>query len=172
MNQSEQMLFACAKIVKFALSQHLSALEKKVVAKMLVEGFRKSHDKAESAFGKGKFLGHTLWSEKALLKLSEIGQVNKELTDNLRHEHAVPLIYLTEKILLTLTPSSSVEEIYKVIDQFSQIVIILRDEDGKLSSRSDMPANWDGKDIFARYREDDGSLKFKIINRLDSKEIS
>lgn len=164
MKEYELMLQACAKVVKFAITQNLDKSEKKVIAKMLVEGFRKAHDKAESSFGYGKFLGHTLWSEKALLRLDQAVKVDKSITDYLRHEHAVPLIYLTEKILLTLPSSTSVEEILVLIRRYGKVVIIEREEDKNLSPKNTMPDNWKG-DIFARYKDENGEFKFKLIDR-------
>ena len=164
MKEYELMLQACAKIVKFAITQNLHKSEKKVIAKMLVEGFRKAHDKAESSFGLGKFLGHTIWSEKALLRLNEIEKINKSLTNFLRHEHAVPLIYLAEKILLAKDPSTSIDEILILIKRYGRVVIIERVEDRELSFKNTMPDNWDGIDIFARYKEN-GVFKFKLIDR-------
>ena len=140
--ESEIMLFACAKITKFAISQDLHNLERKVIAKMLVEGFRKAHDKAVSTFGSGKFLGHTLWSEKALKLLLESGNVDKNLTDRLRHEHAVPLIYFVEKILFKIDPEASLDFIYETIKKFGVVVIIARDEDTLLKPKNSMPQIW------------------------------
>lgn len=162
MNKSDSMLLGCAKLVKFVLSNNLTVLERKLFAKMLVEGFRKAHDQAESKFGKGKFLGHLYWSKSALDLLGDKTEVNKSISDNLRHEHSVPLIYLAEKILFEMPRDSTELEIFQKIKTFGAVVIMTRDEDKNLELKNKMPENWDQQDIFARY----GKLTSQIIKRV------
>lgn len=161
MTKSDSMLLACAKFVKFVLSNNFTELEKKLFAKMLVEGFRKAHDQAESEFGKGKFLGHLHWTKNALELLGDNLAIKKSLSDNLRHEHSVPLIYLAENILFKMPKEATELDIFEKIKYLGIVVIMTRDEDSALKLKSKMPDNWDRQDIFARYDD----LKSQIVKR-------
>lgn len=162
LNKSDSMLLGCAKLVKFVLSNNFTELEKKLFAKMLVEGFRKAHDQAESEFGKGKFLGHLYWTKSALELLADNAAIKKSLSDNLRHEHSVPLIYLAENILFKMSKDATELDIFEKIKTFGIVVIMTREEDSKLVPKNKMPDNWDKQDVFARY----GKLKSQIIKRV------
>lgn len=64
-------------------------------------------------------------------------------------EHVVPFNVIVDKFLENPT-----KENYLNLLNLGVVCIITKDEDKKLSKLSDkMPGNWDGKDIWARYKE-------------------
>jgi len=168
LSDSDSMLMTCAKVVQFVLVNNFNTEEKKLIAKMLVEGFRKAHDKADVGLGMDKFKGHLFWSDAALATLAEKRTHNERVSIGLRHEHAVPLLFLVEEILFTLPRNSSLEGIYSEIKEYGKVVIITRDEDKMLKPSKTMPEGWSENNkngVFARYKNDDGSNRFAFSKR-------
>lgn len=124
--------------------------------KAIVESLRKLHDLAVSEKGKGKYLGHyPRWSKTVLEDYNRDNTVftNKNKRTKYRHEHVVPAMDVA-KILLTMSPESSVDDVINVIDTYGVVAIITREEDSKLPKA--MPKGWDSTDtshenLYARY---------------------
>ena len=81
-------------------------------------------------------------------------------TGALVYDHAVPFRYLQAELLglSDITPDSVLD----VLDRYGIVVPITTDDDRRLNQagyRSAMPADWDGRDPFARYTAVDIALE-------------
>lgn len=94
----------------------------------------------------GKYDGCPYWSEAAL--------ACERTKRKLIHEHAVPKSVLIKMLFEIKNPTpKSVEDI---LSRYCVAVVVTKDEDRLLSKaglRSKMPADWDGSDLWARYRK-------------------
>ncbi len=93
----------------------------------------------------GKYDGCFCWSAEAL----KVAEQTKEL----RHEHLIPRGVLIA--MLISNPPASAEALLSWLNSRCVGVVVTKAEDAKLNKaglRSKMPADWDGKDIWARYR--------------------
>jgi len=129
-------------------------LDETLVRQMVNLGIRKLHDAASSHRGNGKYKGHSAWSKSALSILIKNNDSMTGITKYLSHEHVVPLKVVVDKIFIT-PKDTSIQEYVDIINQWGVVAIITREEDllfrtFKLSKG--MPEDWDGKDVFARYR--------------------
>lgn len=124
--------------------------------KAIVESLRKLHDLAVSEKGKGKYLGHyPRWSKTVLQDYTLDQQVfsDKNKRTKYRHEHVVPAMDVA-RILLNMSPKSSIDDVINVIDTYGIVAIITREEDSKLPKA--MPKGWNSIDtrpenLYARY---------------------
>lgn len=155
---------AFSRIASAILSQW-DALEDYAIARqILAEGIRKIHDQAHSQRGKGKYLGHALWSKKALALLDQADGRISAIKRELAHEHVIPVSVVIDK-LLELGSNADPESCEKVIRTWSIVAIVTRDENAVLSRYKlgkTMPPSWDGKDPWARYRHADVNLLDQI----------
>lgn len=93
----------------------------------------------------GKYEGCKYWSIEA--------QSDSEEDKDLIHEHLVPRKIIREKIFSLKNPTKL--DISHVLEKYCVGVVITKREDETLNFyklRSTMPANWDGKDVWARYK--------------------
>ena len=161
LNQKQEgFLRTCATLVCAKNRGILKNIDDELLGTMLAEGLRKYHDISESIAGKGKYLGHKYWSLAAWNLLIENNKIiDSSLKLKLRHEHLIPLKYLIRNKLFKLTTDHSLVEVMNQINTFSVVAIITKEEDAILNKskiKSKMPQDWDGIDIFARYKS--GSL--------------
>ena len=129
--------------------------EETIPMQMINNGIRKLHDNARSSRGKGKYLGHPLWSKNALKYLHDNGASLDGITKYLSHEHLIPLKVVVSDFLCNLQNNAPVELYESTILKYSAVAIITRKEDqlfrlAKLSTS--MPDNWDKRDVFSRYK--------------------
>jgi len=158
----EDKINALAISIKSIVDSKVVQIDKMLPSQMINVGIRKLHDNAQSPRGKGKYLGHPIWSKKALkiLELND-GRISN-ITKYLSHEHLVPLNIIVNKLLEI--PQQAGIDIYKnTIIKFAAVVIITREEEQlfravKLSNT--MPVDWCGSDVFARYK------KVRLFNEL------
>ena len=140
-------------IVKFVAVLPIATLDCTIASQMIREGIRKLHDCATSSRGHGKYLGHAHWSRAALKHLEQNGGATSGITKLLAHEHVVPVGIVVSELLKGGQKTEI--EIEKLILRLSVVAIITREEEALLSEaklRSRMPDDWDGHDIWARYR--------------------
>lgn len=153
-----------AAFVKFMKSADAaSILDQTIAHQMLREGIRKLHDNATSSRGTGKYLGHTHWSYSALKIVNSKKKIGIDVTSHLSHEHVVPVNVVISK-LMSLKATAKIEDIEKVIRDFSIVAIITRGEDELLRKKGlgkKMPLDWDHADIWARYR------KTELLSQID-----
>lgn len=122
---------------------------------LINRGLRQLHDHAVSFRGKGKHLGHAHWSVDALKLLKANGNTERGITGKLSHEHVVPAMTVVD-ILFSIDPTSPTLRYESQIRKFSVVAIITRDEENVLSKAGlarKMPDDWDGRDVWARYRK-------------------
>ena len=96
----------------------------------------------------GKYEGCEFWSEAAL----ELGFKSAGLV----HEHLIPR-KIVRKMLFDLS-APTITEVRKILDAYCIGVVVTKEEDLRLNSiglRSKMPEDWDGANLWARYREAD-----------------
>ena len=98
----------------------------------------------------GKYKGCEYWSENAL------EQYRNDDDNNLRHEHVIPRTFLT-KLLMEIPTERAMNE-KKVSDTLSNLClgcVLTEDEDNLIPGYliSQMPKDWNGTDLWARYRE-------------------
>jgi hypothetical protein len=89
----------------------------------------------------GKYEGCRYWSTRAIAQRTD-----------LRHEHSVPRRVLIG--LLLGEPAPSDEDVRRILDLCVGAVVTV-EEDQALNAaglRAKMPSEWDGQDVFARYR--------------------
>jgi len=143
-----------AKIASQMLAQWDYLEDQTIARQMLAEGLRKIHDNATSSRGKGKYLGHSLWSKNALALLGEAKGNVRSISSELAHEHVVPVAVVIDKLLaLGKSPDASACE--ALIRKWSIVAIVTRAENRLLSSaglKNAMPDLWDDDDCWARYR--------------------
>ena len=97
----------------------------------------------------------TKFSKKRIRSLMATKENNNK---NLRYDHPVPLRVVCE-ILFSLDKINE-KNIKFILEKFIKNggVLITKDEDNKLTKmglKSSMPENWNGEDIFARYKKAD-----------------
>lgn len=114
----------------------------------LKEGLRKFLSNAQIASEKGR--KHNLgdyYSKKAITKIKK-----GDLT-NLVFDHMIPKGKYIHQPCLEKAKDRQLTVAYvnSLLDKYWKIAVITKDEDRKMSIRS-MPPDWDGIDIFARYR--------------------
>lgn len=122
---------------------------------LMNQGLRKLHDRAVSFRGKGKYLGHAHWSVDALKLLKVNGNTVQGIKNKLSHEHVVPAMTVV-RILFDNDPTAPTLRYERQIRKFSVVAIITRDEENVLSRAGlarKMPDDWDGRDVWARYRK-------------------
>lgn len=93
----------------------------------------------------GKYKGCEYWSEAAL----DFADDERKLV----HEHAVPKKLLIEMLMNLSNPSS--DSVQQMFQNYCKAAVITKAEDASLNRlglRSKMPADWDGKDPWARYK--------------------
>ncbi len=78
----------------------------------------------------------------------------KRWRDGLVYDHAIPCRYMLNDMLELpdVTPNS----VRAVLEQFDVMVLITREENARLNAsslRQKMPADWDGVDSLARYKD-------------------
>lgn len=93
----------------------------------------------------GKYKGCRLWSEKALR--------GWKYDRPLIHEHPVPRKDIRTRLFALRSPTK--RSVRTVLNKFCIGVVITKKEDValiKAGLNASMPADWDGKDIYARYK--------------------
>ena len=93
----------------------------------------------------GKYRGCKLWSKKA--------KSGDEKYGSLVHEHAVPRKEVRHRLFHLVKPTPA--SVAKILDIFGFGVVVTKLEDAtlvKAGLSSKMPADWDGHDVFARYK--------------------
>ena len=93
----------------------------------------------------GKINGCIHWSKAA-----------KSVTDHekLRHEHVVPKKHIIDLLMKVSKPSE--DYIFALMTKHCIGAVVTLDEDKRLTDlgyRSSMPENWNGEDVWARYKE-------------------
>ncbi len=138
-----------ARVAKFFVDKKSEQTDRIIEQQMVREGIRKIHDAAKSFRGIGKYCGHAHWSVKALELLeSNRGRV-KGITDDLAHEHVIPVSVLVGDMLFKNPPGTELEKYESQICEFSIVAIITDEEHKKLNK---MPEGWQvGSDPWARY---------------------
>ncbi|GIU15226.1 MULTISPECIES: hypothetical protein [unclassified Shewanella] len=151
---SESKLEALTMLVKFSIDQGVVEVDSQLTNQVINVAIRKLHDSASSFRGEKKYLGHPGWSNEALAILDAHDGAITRCTSKLRHEHIVPISVVVEK-LLSYPKNTPLETFKKIILKYAAVVIISSDEDAlfrEYKLQKTMPANWDGKDVFARYK--------------------
>lgn len=151
---SREKVETLARTASFLVRQWRQLPDTRIAHEMLREGLRKLHDHAKSHRGERKYLGHADWSIAALreLRLAK-GDVDKA-RHKLRHEHVVPVNVVVD-LLIGLGRQATPEACEKVIRRYSRVAIITRTEDtlfGDANLSNAMPDNWNGRDLWARYK--------------------
>lgn len=97
--------------------------------------------------GGNKYLQGDFFSEEAIKK------IDKRDFSQLVYEHMVPKSKYIQKPCEELAKNGGLTIAYieNLLDSYWKIAIITKSENSKLTAR-EMPKNWDGKDIQARYR--------------------
>ena len=93
-------------------------------------------------------------SEGALENLRKYGLKRRNGKSIYRYEHMVPKKeYIEKKIqMMALNDELNLEKIKELITKYYYVALILVDEDKRLS-KNHMPKDWDGENIFSRYKE-------------------
>jgi hypothetical protein len=134
------------------LAMNWDALDDPQIAReMLREGLRKLHDHATFGRGKGKFLGHPNWSKDALHILRKSDLKINEAKSQLRHEHVVPVDDVV-RMLIAQGKAATKESCQEIIQKFSLVAIITRDEDRLLTRSNNALESWDSADLWSRYK--------------------
>ena len=93
----------------------------------------------------GKIDGCRWWSEAALARRADVKQ--------LRHEHSVPRRVIIRHLLQLSKPTSEIVE--DILSNWCVGAVVTAEEDRRLAQAGlcmMMPADWDQRDPFARYR--------------------
>lgn len=147
-------ILALATSIQLLRNSDVVMLDETLVRQMVNLGIRKIHDVATSHRGNGKYKGHSVWSKSALSILIKNNGSITGITKYLSHEHVVPLKVVVDKIFIT-PKNTSIQEYVDIINEWSVVAIIAREEDLLLRAfklSKGMPEDWDGKDVFARYK--------------------
>lgn len=143
-----------AKVAAALIVDWHSLPDKRIAEQLIAEGIRKIHDHAASHRGIGKYRGHAHWSRDALYVLDRSGGALGRARSELTHEHVVPVRTLVGQ-LVSLGSSATPEACASVIKSRSIVAVITKAEDALLRMHklhNTMPSDWDGKDLWARYR--------------------
>ena len=94
-----------------------------------------------------KYLQGDYYTEEALNKIE-----NNDFT-GLIYEHMIPKSTYIQKPCVEMARNGklTVQIIIELLSKYWKIAVITKEQD-KLLSRTKMPDDWDGEDIFARYR--------------------
>ncbi len=151
---NSEKLLTLAQTAAFLVKRWRQLPDQHIAHEMLREGVRKLHDNTTSHRGTRKYLGHADWSQNALLVLRRAGGNIDRARNKLRHEHVVPVNVVVD-LLIGLGRQASTDSCAKLIRRYSRVAIITRAEDRLLAKAhlsTSMPENWNGHDIWARYR--------------------
>lgn len=154
LNQSKVELVA--KVAKFLVDSDLVNQNESLSYQLISEGIRKIHDYAICFRGKGKYLGHPYWSNKALKLLKENNGKVQGIQKFLSHEHVIPVSMVVKGKLFKLKKGTDIGDYIKIINDYSVVAIITREENKMLSNKgygNKLPKDSDEKDIFGRYRK-------------------
>ena len=94
----------------------------------------------------GKHKGCSYWSEQALATGSKRA--------GLVHEHVVPRSIIRKELFALRNPS--ITTLKRLLDRLCIGVVVTKEEDDHLRSlklHASMPDDWDGQDVWARYRK-------------------
>ena len=71
-------------------------------------------------------------------------------------EHLIPIsVLLNSRLYVSMDPVVGTDDLVRLVKQYANMALISVEEDAllrKYKLQSKMPANWDGADLFARYR--------------------
>jgi hypothetical protein len=141
-------------IIKSIIDGNILGVDPILSKHVVNEAIRKLHDSASSFRGEKKFLGHPVWSKKALIILNEHEEVISRCENKLSHEHIVPINIIVKKLFRC--PKGTPLETYRnIILTYAAVAIITREENKLFDEHklgSSMPKCWDNKDVFARYK--------------------
>lgn len=122
-----------------------------------------------------KYEGQPYWSMGALRQLKENLCEQRLLTQDLRHEHAVPKRVLKEKLLAL--PTKDVDSVLLLLKVLGHAAVVSKDEDTLLSKaglRSKMPRDLPGiptlADVFSRYSE--VGIEIIYVGHRDIKQLT
>lgn len=155
------------------LQKGLSEARNKFLSNYYIENFTVPECFPEKVFRRYKgsstkrYLAGDYYSVEALEVLREC----KALDKRLRFEHVVPKAAFIqaecEKRILDTQNSLTASDIKDLLDRYWHIAVILREQDGMLVTKNDMPAGWaTNNDIFARYKNVQGLL-FKLLRTIE-----
>jgi len=100
----------------------------------------------------GKYKG-SYWSDRALVQYSEkMRKPAREAIKGLIHDHVVPRAYLTELLLSKATTKNQL----RMLKKFCIGCVLAPAENNQLNKaklKSEMPKDWNGKDVWARYKQ-------------------
>jgi len=80
--------------------------------------------------------------------------INEEQEGDLIKDHTVPLKRLRTILAEELTTKSNLSDIKRLLERYYRLGVITKEENEHLNHnhlKDDMPENWDGKYMFARY---------------------
>ncbi len=102
-------------------------------------------------YWQNKTLGQHGQSQKANLPRSKAA-IGRQLSD-LIVEHVVPQMEIV-KMLMDMEPLEK-KDVEMILTKYFRVILVTKDEHSKLNAsglRSKMPNDWDGKDVWARYK--------------------
>ncbi len=102
-------------------------------------------------YWQNKTLGQHGQSQKANLPRSKAA-IGRQLSD-LIVEHVVPQMEIV-KMLMDMEPLEK-KNVEMILTKYFRVILVTKDEHSKLNAsglRSKMPNDWDGKDVWARYK--------------------
>jgi hypothetical protein len=141
-------------IIKSIIDGNILDVDPILSKHVVSEAIRKLHDSASSFRGEKKFLGHPVWSMKALIILSEHEEIISRCESKLSHEHIVPINIIVKK-LFGCPKGTPLETYRSIILTYAAVAIITREENKLFDKHKlgrSMPKCWDNKDVFARYK--------------------
>jgi hypothetical protein len=102
--------------------------------------------------------GHLERNENMHYEISERAQILADSQDGVLYrgqciiEHPVPMKVINQKII---EEAKEPEDCVRILRRWSRITIVTKEEDTELNRkyRTSMPEDWDGEDVWARYRK-------------------
>jgi hypothetical protein len=93
-------------------------------------------------------------------KSLEDSQEGKLYSHQIITEHPVPMKVIIQKIL---DEATSVNDCREILKYWSRITLVTREEDALLNSKyqTKMPEDWNGRDVWARYRK----MNIKVLTK-------
>ena len=89
-------------------------------------------------------------------------------------EHLIPIsVLLNSRLYVAMDPVVETDDLVRLVKQYTNMALISVEEDALLRKhrlQSKMPANWDGADLFARYRA--VGIKVFPIEEIDGKKLT
>ena len=83
-----------------------------------------------------------------------LNAINSKSDTQLVKDHAVPVKIISEMLKQIICPSEA--SIEKLLQDFYRLGVLTHEEDktlNQLNLKSNMPNDWDGENVFARYEE-------------------